>query len=88
MAAIMFKSQCANPLSPGDAFMRHWTGLSLVQVMACRKCWIIVNWALKNKLKWNLNWNSNIFIEENVIENIVCKMAVILPRPQCVKCRI
>ena len=31
--------------------------------------------------------NSNIFIEENTFENVVCKMSAILSRPQCVKHR-
>ena len=30
--------------------------------------WNIVNWTLKNKLQWNLNWNSYIFNKENAIE--------------------
>ena len=47
--------------------------------------WYIVNWTLRNKLQWNLNRNSYIFIQENAFENIVWKMASILPRPQCVK---
>ena len=29
---------------------------------------------------------SNIFIQENPLENVVCEMASILSRPQCVKC--
>ena len=33
----------------------------------------------------NFSRNSNIFIEENVIENVVCEMAAILSRPQCIK---
>ena len=28
---------------------------------------------------------SNIFIQENAIENVVCEIASILSRPQCVK---
>ena len=31
------------------------------------------------------NQNSNIFIQENVFESVVCEMASILSRPQCVK---
>ena len=49
------------------------------------QCWNIVNWTLGSKLQWNFNRNSNIFIQENAIENIVCEMASILSRPQCVK---
>ena len=48
------------------------------------QCWIIVNWTLGNRLQWNLNWNSSIFIQENTFESVVCEMAAILSRPQCV----
>ena len=40
---------------------------------------------LRNKLQWNFNRNSNIFIPENAHEKVVCEMASILSRPQCVK---
>ena len=43
--------------------------------------WNIVNWILRNKLQWNVNCDSNIFIQENTLEN-VWKMAVILSLPQ------
>ena len=33
---------------------------------------------LRSKLEWNVTQISNIFIEENVFENVVCKMAAIL----------
>ena len=36
-------------------------------------------------LKKNANQISNIFIQENALENVVCEMASILFRPQCVK---
>ena len=49
-----------------------------------KQCWIIVNWTLRNKLQWNFNRNSNIFIQENALEHVVCEMASILSRPQCV----
>ena len=44
-----------------------------------------VNWTPMNKLQWNLNRNSYIFIQENPFENVVWKMATILSWPQCVK---
>ena len=37
-----------------------------------------------NKLQWNLDWNSNILIQENAFESVVCETAAILSRPQCV----
>ena len=40
-------------------------------------CWNIVNWTLGNKLQWNFNPNSNIFIQKNAFENVVCEMASI-----------
>ena len=61
--------------------------------MACRldgashylnQCWDIVNWTLRNKLQWNFNRYSDIFSQENAFENVVCEMASILSRPQCV----
>ena len=30
-----------------------------------------------NELQWNFNRNSNIFIQENAFENVVCEMASI-----------
>ena len=47
--------------------------------------WVIVNWTLTNKLQWNFNQNTKLFIHENVFENVVWKMAAILPLPLCVK---
>ena len=29
------------------------------------QCWVIVNWALRNKLQWNFNLNTKLFIHEN-----------------------
>ena len=43
---------------------------------------------LKNKFQWNLKQKSYIFIQENAFENVVCEMATILARPQCVKLSI
>ena len=48
------------------------------------QCWNIVNLTLGNKLQWNLNRNSFIFIQENAFENNVWKMSAILSWPQCV----
>ena len=45
----------------------------------------MVNGTLRNKLQWNINRNSHIFIQENALEFIVCEMASILSRPQCVQ---
>ena len=57
--------------SPSSAaYMRRWTGSSLVQVTPSHylnQCWLIVNWTPGSIIKWNLNRNSIIFIQENAI---------------------
>ena len=40
---------------------------------------------LRNKIQWNFDRNSNIFIRENTFQNIVYELMVILSQPQCVK---
>ena len=45
----------------------------------------IVNLTFRNKLQWNFNRNSKIFIQENAFENVVCEMVSISSRPQWVK---
>ena len=49
-----------------------------------KQCWNIVNWTLRNKLQWNFNRNADIFFHETALESVVCEMAAILSRPQCV----
>ena len=38
-----------------------------------------------NKIQWNFNRGSDIFIQRNAFESVVCEiqMAAILSRPQC-----
>ena len=48
------------------------------------QCWNIVNSTRRSKLQWNFNRNSNIFIEENTFEDVLCEMVSISSRPQCV----
>ena len=42
----------------------------------------MINLTLRNKLKWNVNQNAYISIQENAFENIVCKIVAILHQPQ------
>ena len=46
------------------------------------QCWNIVNWTLRNKLQWIFKWNSNIFIQENAFQCVVCEITASLS--QCV----
>ena len=73
-----------NPSPPSAAYMRWWIGSTLVQIIAChlfgakplsKPMLGIVNWTLGNKLQWNSNQNTKLFIHENAFENIVCEMA-------------
>ena len=49
------------------------------------QCWFIANWTLRNKFQWKLNRNFNISIQENVFENVDCKMAAIMSKGWWVK---
>ena len=44
---------------------------------------VIVNWTLRNKLQWNVNHNTKLFVHNNASEIIACEMAAISSRPQC-----
>ena len=48
------------------------------------QCCSIVTWTLVNKLQWDFHQIAIIFIKENAFENVVCRMAAILSRPQYV----
>ena len=48
------------------------------------QCWNIYNWTLRNKLQLSFYRNSNICVQENTFENVVCKMLSISFRLQCV----
>ena len=43
------------------------------------RCWNIVNWTIGNKLQWNLNRNSCIFIQENALKMSSEKWRLSLP---------
>ena len=82
-----------NSLGLSNAYMDQWTNhhwfrqwriIWLAPSYCLNQCWNIVNWILKNKLQWNFNRNSCIFIQENAFENAISKMMAILSQPQCV----
>ena len=56
----------------------NWPSLVKKWLVACpapshylNQCWKIVEWTLRNKLKWNRNRNWYIFIQENAFEYAV-----------------
>ena len=68
-----------NSLRPSDAYMRHQTMSSLVQIMACRLLGTKplsetkLNYCqLHPKEQTNYIRNANIFFQENALENVVC----------------
>ena len=63
---------------------KQWHVPCMVPSHYLNQCWIIVNWTIANKFQWNFYCNSNIFSEENMFENVVCKiMLSILSQLQC-----
>ena len=68
---------------------QYWFRLWLVAYSApshyLKQCWVIVNWTLRNKLQWNFNQNTKLFIHEIASENIACEMAAILSSGRWVK---
>ena len=62
-----------NGLSPGLLQAIIWTNAEILFIGPLEK------------LQWNLNQNSYVFIQENVIERVDCEMAAILSGPQWVK---
>ena len=47
--------------------------------------WNSVTWTFTNKFQWDFNQDSNIVFQEIAFDNVVCKMASILSRPEWVK---
>ena len=62
-----------NGLSSGQRQAIIWTNAGILLIRP-----------LSNKFQWAFNRHSNIFIQENAFESVVCEMAAILSRPQCV----
>ena len=62
-------------------------GLSPVQHEAIiwTNAGIFFKWTIGKKLQWNFNHNSNIFIQENAFEKVICQIEPILSLPQWVK---
>ena len=75
--------------------MCHWIRSALVQIIVAysapshylNQCWVFVNWTLRNKLQWNFNQDTKLFIHENASEYIVCEMVAILTRRRWVEGR-
>ena len=64
----------------GQHWFRSWLVAWSTPSQYLNKCWKVVNWAIGNKFQWNFNQNSNIGIQENAFEYVVCEMVAILSR--------
>ena len=54
-------------------------GLSVShQAIAQNQYWIIMNSSQRNIFQLNHIWNSKVFIQENLFENVVCKLSAIM----------
>ena len=62
----------------GQHWFRQWLVACSAPSHYLNQCSLIVNWTLRNKLRWNWNKNMKLFIYKNVFKNVVCKMAAIL----------
>ena len=69
----------------GQYWLRKWHVAYTVPSHYLNQCWVIVNWTLRNKLQWNFNQNTKLFIHKNAFQNIVCQMAAILSKGRWVK---
>ena len=49
----------------GQQCFRYWPVAYSAPNHYLNQCWVIVNWALRNKLQWNFNQNTILFIHEN-----------------------
>ena len=85
---------CRYSSPPSAAYMRQWIRSALVQIMACRLFGakplfkpMLSYCQLDPKEQTSLifNRNTNLFINQNASENIVCEMATILSRGRWVK---
>ena len=79
-----------NSLGPRAAYMHHQTRPSLFQKMACRMFGAKpLSEPMLDRYQWHFNEIlikiQQFFTEENVFDNIICKMSAILSRPHCVK---
>ena len=87
LVGVLFTILTHLPLVPhkgvgelGKQWFRQWLVACSVPAHHLNQCWNSGNWTLGNKLQWNLNLNSYIFIQENVFEKVVCEMTDILTR--------
>ena len=68
-------------------WFRKWLVACSVPGHYLNQCCIDLSWTPGNKFQWNWSQSTAIFIQENMIENAVCKMSSVLCQPQWVNIR-
>ena len=70
--------QNSSPLVPhvyvgelGQNWFRWWLFACSTTSPDLNQCWLIVNWTISNKLPWNLNKNTSVFIDENSMVDLL-----------------
>ena len=63
----------------GQLWFKQWLVAYSSPSHYLSQCLFFVNGTLRNKLKWNYNNNTKLFIHENASENIVCEMEPFCP---------
>ena len=86
--SLQFRSQAQSMYGGGEEpLQRIWIWMCWFFIKRSHylnQCCLIVNGTPGNKLQWNFSQNTKLFIHENAYKNVVCKMAAILFRLQCV----
>ena len=69
-----------------QCWLRWYPVSCSVQTYYLNQCWLIGNWALRNKILWKFNLKTKLIFQENAfkIKKVTCKMPAILFFPQCV----
>ena len=60
-----------------SAFFRQWLGACSAPSHYLNQCWLIVNWTLRNKRRWNSNLNTKLFIQKMHLKMSSARTAVI-----------
>ena len=82
--ALHFQARPHISMTPNQAVTDSDNGLSLARHRAV--VWINIGlFSIGNIFQRNWNQNTTIFVDENDFENVVCKMSIHLPPPQCFK---
>ena len=52
-------------------WLRYWLAAWMTPSLYLNQCWIIVNWIYWNNFQSSFNQNAQVFMEENVFENVI-----------------